>query len=282
MPDPVPQRPPREPGKLYTSPSDVGLFMRQPFAWLCKHFKGMTTEGGPSAWGGVAVEEGIRRIFTPPFTTGTYGIEAAYKEYDKQRPLGWKGDEKKFASIRAGLETTITNAITVIGGDGAFRVKNENYTDLGKSQHMVTNTIGGRYGMIVTVRGYIDFMAPDRYGILELKTGATVPSAPRPHHLRQVAFYRSLIVGTDGAPVPVRLLYASPKKAVLFQPDNDQLLMAQQEMTAAINTMCRLYTFHDIAGYSFEDLVALYPIDFNSFDLDANMRALGRSLVMEA
>ena len=222
----------------HLSPSALNLWANEPAMYVLKYLHGFRDDTGPAAKRGTAVEAGLDvfllnrdvspadcwKVAVENFRLNTGGV--VDDEHEKECEL---------------IVPMLSQAI------GALR----NAPALLARQLSIETWIDG---IPVPVIGFLDYVFEDG-SILDLKTTARLPSAPRPDHIRQVSIY------AHARQAPVSLLYVTPAKHARYHASADQVAEGLAEVARIAKTLARVLSASSTAA----DVAEFVSPKFDSF-----------------
>lgn len=225
-------------GIKHLSPSSLNLWANEPALYVLKYLHGMKDDVGPSAKRGTAVEAGLDVFLLDRQATIEQCTEVAINNFRLNTGGVIDDDHDKEAAL---IQPMLTQAI------GALRQA----PPLLARQLLIETWIDG---IPVPIIGFLDYVFED-HSILDLKTTARLPSAPRPDHIRQVSIY------AHARQAPVSLLYVTPAKHARYHASADQVAEGLAEVTRIAKTLARVLSASDTAA----DVAEFVTPKFDSF-----------------
>lgn len=200
---------------IYSSMSDVSLFLDEPALWFLRNFLRHRDPGGAKAWRGRAVETGVN-----------YHL---MMDWPVERCIAWASDEYWFfAEGEISEETTaehgrigamVTNACDLFGNYGKPQV-------LQKRLEAIDAASG------VRIVGYADMVYEDC--VRDLKTKERMPSKHRAADLRQLTWY------SDVLSRPAKLVYVTERQAREVPVTEPEMATARLEIGWALHAIARV------------------------------------------
>ena len=235
----------------HLSASSLNLWANEPAFWTLRYLHNMRDEMGAAAKRGIAVEAGLDEFLFRRDADLSDCVDVAVHNY-RLNTLGILDDEheKEFALILPMLTQAIgalRNAPPVI----ARQLKFECWID----------------GIPVPVIGFLDYVFEDQ-SIVDLKTTARLPSAPRPDHLRQAAIY------AYARQAPVSLLYVTDKKHARYHASPDQVAEGIADVTRIARSLARVLAASETAA----DVAEFVTPKFDSFYWTEETKTQARSI----
>lgn len=225
-------------GIKHLSPSSLNLWANEPALYVLKYLHGHKDDMGAAAKRGTAVEAGLDVFLFNRDASVSDCTDVAIHNY-RINTLGILDDEHdKEAGLIAPM---LAQAI------GALR----NAPPVAFRQLSIETWISG---IPVPIIGFLDYVFEDG-SILDLKTTARLPSAPRPDHIRQVSIY------AQARQAPVSLLYVTPVKHARYHASADQVAEGLAEVTRIAKTLARVLSASSTAA----DVAEFVTPKFDSF-----------------
>lgn len=225
-------------GIKHLSPSSLNLWANEPAMYVLKYLHGLKDDVGPSAKRGTAVEAGLDVFLLDRQATIEQCTQVAINNFRLNTGGVIDDDHDKEAAL---IQPMLTQAI------GALRLA----PPLLGRQLSIETWIDG---IPVPIIGFLDYVFED-HSILDLKTTARLPSAPRPDHIRQVSIY------AHARQAPVSLLYVTPVKHARYHASADQVAEGLAEVTRIAKTLARVLSASDTAA----DVAEFVTPNFDSF-----------------
>lgn len=251
---------------FHSSPSDIGLFLEEPALWFIKQFLGYRTEVGPSAHRGTAVEFGLAAHLV-----GENFLVADEEGQSYNVPENKNLSAKQYAMMRYRQLTQgeITDEIEDEAKNVPLMLDQsieafKGITGLIQRQRRMDVSVEG-----IPLQGYLDFVYADK--LIDLKSTKSIPSKPRPGHVRQMAIY------TAATGLPARLCYASAKKFLWHDVTPAMHEAALREVHSACRAMRRIRTYIDNSDWRTVSIM-FPPRDLESFYYDPIARHIAADL----
>lgn len=224
-------------GIKHISASSLNLYKAQPALWCGKYLLGWKDDVGPAAWRGSAVEAGLDLALYDRSAPFEAVAAKAFERFDLDA-MGEVTD--KIDKEREAIPAMVQQAFAAAGGWGipnARQFKIEAWID----------------GIPVPVIGYVDYKY-DTF-LADLKTTHRLPSEPQGNHAAQVAGY------WKATGLPPRLLYATSKKAAVYELTPEQCEAAWDDLRrAAFALQSMLRKVSDGT-----EALSIFAPDFDSF-----------------
>lgn len=217
------------------SPSSGNLYREAPDAWLWRYGFGKKEEKNARMAMGNAAEFGVNLALTSGVSDDE-AASAATAEFDKLMQ-GEVSPERDAAPL---ICRQMLNALKPFGKPLAV-------------QAVVSIPTGQKYGFAYPIKGVADLGYADFD--LDLKATLACPSSPRFSHVSQLGSYAELRAK------PQKVLYATPKKAALFDISAEDATYGWQIMRGAwlrIEELARRFNRP-------EDALSLIPFNPDSF-----------------
>ena len=203
-------------GITHLSPSALNCWRETPGLWCLRYLAGVRDAGNAAMWRGTATERGVELILRGSALGDAEAMALA--EYRKLS-VGELTDE---------IEAEGALIAPMVRQSQAWKTR-ANLEPLAATQLKVETWLEG---VTVPVIGYVDFTfmgGPD----IDLKTTKRCPSEPNPNHLRQVALYNRARMR------PAALLYVTDKKSAFYQPMQDDLDSAVDDLANTARSLER-------------------------------------------
>lgn len=218
-------------GITHLSCSSLNLWRASPGIWALQYLAKVKDAGGPSMWRGTAVENGLAAFLRKgdPVATALTSFEMnaqgeASEEVDAERQM--------------------------IGPMLEQLTKWQPPSDLNATQLRIEHYLDD---VSLPLIGYLDF-AFDGIDV-DLKTTKSLPSVPRPDHVRQVSLYRAAR-GREGG-----LLYVTPKKFQFYPVDDDMMERSLNDLRSDAMSLIQFLARCN----SVKDALSILPIDQDHF-----------------
>ena len=231
-------------GIEHLSPSSLNTFAAEPALFVLqkvlKH--PAASNAGPAAWRGSSVESGVAHGLSTGASTAEC-VALARSEFAKRVGLTVsEKSEKEDASIPGYVEQALEH----------LRPYGPPSSTQGRCEMAVE-------GLAVPIMGYYDFLWEDAGRLIDLKTAATLTSAIKPAHARQVAFYHQCL----GPNLLASLTYCTPKKVATYALENSRAHWAALQKIA--RTVQRFLALSadpkELAGLVVPDVESFYYSD---------------------
>ena len=225
-------------GIKHLSPSSLNLWANEPALYVLKYLHGLRDEMGAAAKRGTAVEAGLDVFLMNRQASVEDCTQVAIDNY-RLNTGGLADDEhEKEAGLIAPMLTQAIGAMRNAPPMIARQLSIETWID----------------GIPVPSIGFLDYVFDDG-SIVDLKTTARLPSAPRPDHIRQVSIY------AQARQAPVSLLYVTPAKHARYHASADQVAEGLAEVTRIAKTLARVLNASSTAA----DVAEFVVPKFDSF-----------------
>jgi hypothetical protein len=222
----------------HLSPSALNLWANEPALYVLKYLHGIRDEMGAAAKRGTAVEAGLDVFLMNRQASVEDCTQVAIDNY-RLNTGGLADDEhEKEAGLIAPMLTQAIGAMRSAPSMIARQLSIETWID----------------GIPVPVIGFLDYVFEDG-SIVDLKTTARLPSAPRPDHLRQVSIY------AHARQAPVSLLYVTPQKHARYHASADQVAEGLADITRVARSLARTLAASETAA----DVAEFVSPKFDSF-----------------
>lgn len=226
---------------IYSSMSDIALFLDEPALWFFKNFLRHRDPGTPKMWRGRAVEAAVNYHLLADWPLGKC-LQWASEEY-WQFAEGEITDEIQKFHDQAVKMTPI--AIEAMGNYG--------------KPLALQQRIERRHPTGVHVVGYADMVYED--AVRDLKTKDRMPSRPKPADLRQLTWY------SDALGRPAEFVHVTVREHRIMTLDEAAMAIARSEIDWALQTILKVraeeehwreiareyYPPRDFAGYRWTD-----------------------------
>lgn len=224
------------------SPSSINLFCSSPALWVLERVLKRTVPAGAAMQRGIAVEDGIVAGLHDASLTPDACIAAALSRYRSLTALSPDPRRESEGELIAGMVTKGLEALKPYGPPSR-----------------VQNRIERRFeGLSVPVLGFSDAEWDDYGIVLDIKSVGRMPSAIKPAHARQVAFY----TGSDN--LSGRVCYVTDKKKEVYQLENQK-----DHLDALHKIALTIQRFLSVSKDSHE-LVGIVAPDYDSFYFNHN------------
>ena len=200
-------------GVNHLSPSSVNMFAGSSTAWVARYLLGYKFSAGPSAWRGIAVEDGLSAwMFKGADVQAAANI--ALEKFDELK--GGLNFDDNVEKERRRIYRYVVNAIdALIEFETELFVGQRQQPPIGMEKGQWSVGLPCRFGDDphdkIDVIGYLDFLYANddnKNAIVDLKTTARIPSEWQPAHAMQAAFYKR----AHGGNPDVYFVYASGKE----------------------------------------------------------------------
>jgi hypothetical protein len=238
-------------GIKHLSPSALNLWANEPAFWALKYLHNVRDEMGPAARRGTAVEAGLDVFLLDRQSTRQACTTAAVDNFRLNTGGVTDDDYDREASL---IEPMLTQALGALRDAPpllARQIKIETWLD----------------NIPVPIIGFLDYVFEDQ-SIVDLKTTARLPSAPRPDHLRQAAIY------AHARQAPVSLLYVTDKKHARYHASPDQVAESLADVTRIARSLARVLAASDTAA----DVAEFVTPKFDSFYWTEETKTQARSI----
>lgn len=198
----------------YHSPSSLKTWRNAPVVW-CLRYLWDWRDSGPKMWRGSAIEAGFAAHLRGVHFDAA--LEIALLRYGNEAAGEITNEIQEQEKLIEPMLKQLTSW-------------HERYPlELAATQIEIITYLEG---VERPLRGFVDFAFMQGLDV-DTKTTEACPSKPRPDDLRQVAVY------AKGRERPQALLYATDKKHAFFNPSQDELDAALQEIVAAARSLER-------------------------------------------